>query len=162
VSCTCRRHPSSRTSSRRVCLLQCFWSFGPVSTFAVARISTAGDIKVYFVGYIFCIIGYHICQDIFSMIDIMYCRLSYVSRGVLPLKTPILLYIYTVIKQYNHLIFDSTPLSNKISVQYGLYCLSSFLWQESLRFVLFLCRPHLYCDHLFQLLACFRCSERER
>jgi hypothetical protein len=42
VSCTCRRHPSSRTSSRRVCLLQCFWSFSPVSTFAVARVSTAG------------------------------------------------------------------------------------------------------------------------
>jgi hypothetical protein len=45
------------------------------------------------VGYIFCIIDYHICRNIFGRIDIMYCRLSYVSRGVLPLKT-LVLYIY--------------------------------------------------------------------
>jgi hypothetical protein len=35
----------------------------------------------------------YICQDIFGRIDIMYCRLSYVFRGVLPLKT-LVLYIY--------------------------------------------------------------------
>jgi hypothetical protein len=45
VSCTCRRYPSSQTSSRRVCLLQCFRSFGPVSTFAVARVSTTGGVR---------------------------------------------------------------------------------------------------------------------
>jgi hypothetical protein len=42
----------------------------------------------------------------------MYCRLSYVSKGVLPLKTPAPLYICTSIKQYNHLTFGGTPLSN--------------------------------------------------
>jgi hypothetical protein len=42
----------------------------------------------------------------------MYCRLSYVSRGVLPLKTPAPLYICTFIKQYNNLTFSDTPLSN--------------------------------------------------
>jgi hypothetical protein len=47
-------------------------------------------VRVYLVGYIFCIIGYHICQDIFGKIDIMYCRLSYVSGGALPLKTLVL------------------------------------------------------------------------
>jgi hypothetical protein len=54
---------------------------------------TAGDVRVYLIGYIFCIIDYHICQDIFDRIDIMYCRLSYVFRGGLPLKT-LVLYIY--------------------------------------------------------------------
>jgi hypothetical protein len=44
-------------------------------------------------GYIFCIIYCHICRDIFDKIDIMYCRLPYVSRSVLPLKT-LVLYIY--------------------------------------------------------------------
>jgi hypothetical protein len=39
-----------------------------------------------------CIIDYHICQDIFDIIDIMYYRLPYVS-GTLPLKT-LILYIY--------------------------------------------------------------------
>jgi hypothetical protein len=60
----------------------------------VARVLTAGDVGVYLVGYIFCIIDYHICRDIFGRIDIMYCRLSYVFKGALPLKTPALLYIY--------------------------------------------------------------------
>jgi hypothetical protein len=46
------------------------------------------------VGYILCIIDCHICQDIFGRIDIMYCRLPYVSRGDLPLKTRVL-FIYT-------------------------------------------------------------------
>jgi hypothetical protein len=78
----------------------------------VARVSTAGVVIVYLVGYIFCTIDYHICQDIFGRIDIMYCRLSYVSRGVLPLKTTAPLYIYTSIKQYNHLTFNGTPLSS--------------------------------------------------
>jgi hypothetical protein len=50
-------------------------------------------VRVYLVGYIFCIIDYHICRDIFDRIDIMNCRLSYVSRGALPLKT-LVLYIY--------------------------------------------------------------------
>jgi hypothetical protein len=54
---------------------------------------TAGDVRVYFVGYIFCIIDCNICRDIFDRIDIMYCTLPYVSRGVLPLKT-LVLYIY--------------------------------------------------------------------
>jgi hypothetical protein len=45
------------------------------------------------VGYIFCIIDCHICQDIFSIIDIIYSRLPYVFRGALPLKT-LVLYIY--------------------------------------------------------------------
>jgi hypothetical protein len=42
------------------------------------------------IDYIFCIIDYHICRDIFGKIDIMYCRLPYVSRGGLPLKTLVL------------------------------------------------------------------------
>jgi hypothetical protein len=42
----------------------------------------------------------------------MYCRLPYVSRGALPLKTPTPLYICISIKQYNHLTFGGTPLSN--------------------------------------------------
>jgi hypothetical protein len=45
----------------------------------------------------------------------MYYRLPYVSRGVLPLKTPALLYICTSIKQYNHLTSSGTPLSNLVS-----------------------------------------------
>jgi hypothetical protein len=63
---------------------------------------TAGDVRVYLVGYILCIIDWHICQDIFGRIDIMYCRLPYVSRGALPLKT-LVLYIYRPrgIMQYN-------------------------------------------------------------
>jgi TRAP-type mannitol/chloroaromatic compound transport system permease small subunit len=47
-------------------------------------------VRVYLIGYIFCIINYHIYQDIFVRIDIIYCRLSYVSRGALPLKTLVL------------------------------------------------------------------------
>jgi hypothetical protein len=69
-------------------------------------------VRVYLVGYIYCIIDYHICRDIFDMIDIMYYRLPYVSRDVLPLKTPAPLYICTSIKQYNHLTFGGTHLSN--------------------------------------------------
>jgi hypothetical protein len=71
-------------------------------------------VRVYFVGYIFYIIDYYICRDIFSRIDIMYCRLSYVSRGVLSFKTPAPLYICTSIKQYNHLTFSGTPFSNMV------------------------------------------------
>jgi hypothetical protein len=124
VSCTCRRHPSSRTSSRRVCLLQCFRSFDPVSTFAVARVLTVEGVRVYLVGYIFYTIDYHIYQDIFDRIDIMYCRLTYVSRGVLPLKTPTPPYIRTSIKQYNYLTFSSTPLSNSATDAH-LVCVSA-------------------------------------
>jgi hypothetical protein len=63
---------------------------------------TAGGIRVYLVDYIFCIINCHICQNIFGKIDIVYYRLPYVSRGVLPLKT-LILYIYRprVTIQYN-------------------------------------------------------------
>jgi hypothetical protein len=50
-------------------------------------------VRVYLVGYIFCIIDCHICQNIFNRIDIMYCRLPYVSGGALPLKT-LIFYIY--------------------------------------------------------------------
>jgi hypothetical protein len=67
---------------------------------------TVGDVRVYFIGYIFCIIDCHICQDIFGRIDIMYCRLPYVSRGVLPLKT-LVLYIYRSrgTMQYNQQLY---------------------------------------------------------
>jgi hypothetical protein len=65
-----------------------------------------GAIRVYLVGYIFCIIDCHICQDIFGRIDIMYYRLPYVSRGVLPLKT-LVLYIYRSrgTMQYNQQLY---------------------------------------------------------
>jgi hypothetical protein len=46
----------------------------------------------------------------------MHYRLSYVSRGALSLKTPAPLYICISIKQYNHLTFDGTPLSNTTDV----------------------------------------------
>jgi hypothetical protein len=50
-------------------------------------------VRLYLVGYIFCIIDYHICLDIFDRINIMYYRLSYVFGGALPLKT-LILYIH--------------------------------------------------------------------
>jgi hypothetical protein len=62
-------------------------------TVCAAPAVTAGDVRVYLVGYIFCIIDCHICRDIFGRIDIMYCILPYVSRCALPLKT-LVLYIY--------------------------------------------------------------------
>jgi hypothetical protein len=40
---------------------------------------TAGDVRVYLVGYIFCIIDYHICWDIFDSLYILYNRLLYMS-----------------------------------------------------------------------------------
>jgi hypothetical protein len=45
---------------------------------------TAGDVRVYLIGYIFCIIDCHIYRNIFGRIYIMYCKLPYVSRGALP------------------------------------------------------------------------------
>jgi hypothetical protein len=45
ASFSCRWHPSSWISSRRVCLIQCFQSFGTASTFTVARVSTVGGVK---------------------------------------------------------------------------------------------------------------------
>jgi hypothetical protein len=57
------------------------------------RVMTVGGVIVYLIGYIFCIIDCRIYQNIFDMIDIMYCRLSYVSGCDLPLKT-LILYIY--------------------------------------------------------------------
>jgi hypothetical protein len=67
---------------------------------------TAGDVRVYLVDYIFCIIDCHICRDIFGRINIMYCSLPYVSRAVLPLKT-LVLYIYRLrgIMQYNQQLY---------------------------------------------------------
>jgi hypothetical protein len=44
VSYTCRRHPSSRTSSQRVYLLLCSQNFDLVSIFVVARVSSAGGV----------------------------------------------------------------------------------------------------------------------
>jgi hypothetical protein len=58
-----------------------------------SRCGPQGNVRVYLVGYILCIIDCHICQDIFGRIDIMYCRLPYVSKGALPLRT-LVLYIY--------------------------------------------------------------------
>jgi hypothetical protein len=54
---------------------------------------TVGDVRVYLIGYILCIIDCHLCQGIFDIIDIMYYRLPYVSECVLPFKT-LILYIY--------------------------------------------------------------------
>jgi hypothetical protein len=64
------------------------------------------DVRVYLVGYIFCIIDYHICQDIFGRIYIMYYILSFVFRDALPLKT-LILYIYRSrdIMQYNQQLY---------------------------------------------------------
>jgi hypothetical protein len=36
-------------------------------------------VRVYLVGYIFCIIDYHICRDIFDRLYILYNRLPYMS-----------------------------------------------------------------------------------
>jgi hypothetical protein len=44
---------------------------------------TTGDVRVYLIGYTICIIGCHICQDIFDRINIMYYELPYVYKGVL-------------------------------------------------------------------------------
>jgi hypothetical protein len=67
---------------------------------------TTGDVIVYLIGYIFCIIDCHICWDIFGRIDIIYYRLPYISRGDLLLKT-LLLYIYRLraIMQYNQQLY---------------------------------------------------------
>jgi hypothetical protein len=64
------------------------------------------SVRVYLVGYIFYIIDCHICQDIFDRIDIIYCRLSYVSGGVLSLKT-LVHYIYRSrgTMQYNQQLY---------------------------------------------------------
>jgi hypothetical protein len=85
---------------------------------------TAGDVRIYLVGYIFYIIGCHICRDIFGRIDIMYYRLSYVSRGALPLKT-LVLYIYRPrgIMQYNQQLY-ATILSQFIVSHFKIYMIS--------------------------------------
>jgi hypothetical protein len=62
---------------------------------------TVGDARVYLVGYIFYIIDCHICWDIFGRINIMYCRLSYVSECALPLKTLVLYTLYIPAVRYN-------------------------------------------------------------
>jgi hypothetical protein len=63
---------------------------------------TAGDVIVYLVGYIFCIIDCYIYRNIFSRIDITYYKLSYISGSALPLKT-LVFYIYQLrgTMQYN-------------------------------------------------------------
>jgi hypothetical protein len=53
---------------------------------------TARDVRVYLISYIFCIIDCHICRDIFDRIDIMYYKLLYIFRCVLPLKTLLCIY----------------------------------------------------------------------
>jgi hypothetical protein len=65
-----------------------------------------GDVRVYLIGYILCIIDYHIYWDIFDTIDIMYYRLPYVFRCLLLLKT-LVLYIYRLrgIMQYNQQLY---------------------------------------------------------
>jgi hypothetical protein len=64
------------------------------------------NVRVYLVGYIFCIIDCHICRDIFGRIDIMYCRLPYVSRGDLFLKTLVLcIYRPRGTMQYNQQLY---------------------------------------------------------
>jgi hypothetical protein len=63
--------------------------FSSLTTFGAPAVTECG-VRVYLVGYIFYIIDYHICRDIFGMIDTIYCRLS---RGALPLKT-LVFYIY--------------------------------------------------------------------
>jgi hypothetical protein len=68
-------------------------TYSPVSPSVVLPLWLRRDVRVYLIDYIFCIIDYHICQDIFGRIDIMYCMLSYVFRSVLPLKI-LVLYIY--------------------------------------------------------------------
>jgi hypothetical protein len=81
-------------------------TYSPVSPSVVLPLWLRGEVRVYFVGYIFCIIDYHICRDIFGRIDIMYCRLPYVSRSALPLRT-LVLYIYRPrdTMQYNQQLY---------------------------------------------------------
>jgi hypothetical protein len=51
-----------------------------ISVDAFFRVFLVTDsVRVYMVGYIFCIIDYHICRDIFSRLYILYNRLPYMS-----------------------------------------------------------------------------------
>jgi hypothetical protein len=59
-----------------------------------APVVTTVDVRVYLVGYIFCIIDCNICQNIFGRIYIMYYRVPYVSEGALPFIKTLVLYIY--------------------------------------------------------------------
>jgi hypothetical protein len=73
-----------------------FSAYSPVSPFVILTLWLWGNVTVYLVGYIFCIIDCYICQDIFGRIYIIYSKLPYVSGGALPSK---LLYsIYTTRK----------------------------------------------------------------
>jgi hypothetical protein len=80
---------------------------------------TAEDVRVYLVGYIFCIIECHIYRNIFGRIDIMYCRLPYVSRFILPLKT-LVLYIYRLrgTMQYNQQLYIIYSSYNKDQIMF--------------------------------------------
>jgi hypothetical protein len=64
-------------------------TFGLLSSLTIssAPAVTVGDVRVYFLDYILCIIDYHICQNIFGRVDIIYCILPYVYGGILPLQT---------------------------------------------------------------------------
>jgi hypothetical protein len=69
-------------------------TFGLFSSLTVygASAMTMGDVRVYLIDYIFCIINCHICWNTFDKIDIMYFRLSYIFGDALSLKTH---FIYT-------------------------------------------------------------------
>jgi hypothetical protein len=57
-------------------------TYSPISPSVVLSLWLWGDVRVYLVGYIFCIIDYHICQDIFGRLYILYNRLSYMSKYI--------------------------------------------------------------------------------
>jgi hypothetical protein len=95
-------------------------TYSLVPPFVVLPLWLQGDVRVYLVGYIFCIIDCHICRDIFGRIEIMYCRLLYVFGGVLLLKT-LVLYIYRLrdTMQYNNytqsILHTDSPRFHKVS-----------------------------------------------
>jgi hypothetical protein len=86
-------------SSHSICAITTVQLWGDVGSLAFnfdlfssltvcsAPVVTTRDVRVYLLGYIFCIINCHIYRDIFGRIDIMYCRLC-----VLPSR--LLYYIY--------------------------------------------------------------------
>jgi hypothetical protein len=83
----------------------------------------------------------------------MYCRLSYISKGALPLKTPAPLYICISIKQYNHLTFGGTPLSNSSGLSYEATRISR-RYQKGHRVWSCSCWLVVFCD-LFTFLGQF-------
>jgi hypothetical protein len=69
---------------------------GVAATMHVVDPEELFGVRVYLVGYIFCIIYCHIYRDIFGSIDIIHRKLSYISVCALPLNT-LILYIYRLI-----------------------------------------------------------------